>query len=221
MTLTSSIARPSVEAWAALPRRTRSRREGTIAWLIGVLTTASAFIAERGWETLDDPAWSGAYRVIDMFGLASIGLAIGFSIFGVLLRRYALLAAPLVLTAAAIPHTMEGYTSASLWWLGVAVAVVWALVSAARSWHQLRSIRRLALDSLTGRTTVVGPDALRARHRAMRLGLLRLLLFLAVACGCWALAYVMLPTELGRTYEELDEQSSSDLFAAGESRRAS
>lgn len=214
MALISAIARPSVEAWAALPRRARIRREGTLAWLIGVLTTASAFIADRGWETLDDPAWSGAYRVIDMFGLASIILALTFCVFGVLLRRHTLVAAPLVLSAAAIPHTMDGYASAPVWWLGVAVAALWAVVVAARSWHELRAVRHLAQVSLTGRTTVVGLNAVRAGNRVFRRGLLRLLLFLAAACGSWALAFWILPTELGRTYEELGEQSTSSFFAA-------
>lgn len=215
--LISSIARPSVEAWAALPRRARIRREGTLAWLIGMMTTAFAFIADRGWETLDDPAWSGDYRVIDMFGLAGITLAMIFSVFGLLLRSYAVVVAPLVLAAAAIPHTTDGYSSASLWWLGVTLAILWAVIVAARSSQQLRALRRLAQASLTGRTTAVGLNAIRARNRVFRRGLLRLLLVLAVACGAWALAYVILPTELGRTYEELDEQSSSSFLAAAAS----
>lgn len=212
--LTSAIVRPSVEAWAALPRRAHVRREGTFAWLIGVLTTAGAFIVDRGWETLDDPAWAGAYRAIDMFGMASILLALSFSVVGFLLRRYALVAAPLVLLAAAIPHTLDGYASAVVWWLGAAAAALWAVSAAARPWHQLRAVCRLAQASLTGRTTAVGPNAVRAGNRALLRGLLRLPLFLAAACGGWALAFGVLPTELGHTYEELGEASSSSFFAA-------
>jgi hypothetical protein len=214
MTLTSTIVRPSVEAWAALPRRARVRREGTFAWLIGVLTTAAAFITDRGWETLDDPSWTGAYRAIDMFGLASILLAVSFSVFGVLIRRYALVATPLVLCAAAIPHTVDAYASAPVWWLGTAAASLWAVIVAARSWHQLRAVRRLARESVTVRTSVVGLNAVRAGNRMLRRGLLRLLLFLAAACGAWALAFGVLPAELGRTYEELGEESSSSFLAA-------
>jgi hypothetical protein len=212
--LTSAIVRPRVEAWDALPRRVRVRREGTFAWLIGVLTTAGAFIADRGWETLDDPAWAGAYRIIDMFGLASILLAVSFSVFGFLLRRYALVAAPLVLSAAAIPHTLDRYASAAVWWFGAAAAALWAVIAAVRSWQQLRAVWRLAQASLTGRTTAVGPNAVRAGNLAFRRGLLRFLLFLAAACSGWALAFGVLPTELGRTYEELGEESSSSFFAA-------
>ncbi|MFC9419881.1 hypothetical protein, partial [Bacillus mobilis] len=159
-------------------------------------------------------AWTGAYRVIDMFGMASIALALGFSVFGVLLRRYAPLAAPLVLLAAAIPHTLDGYASAAVWWLGTAVAVLWAVSVAARLWHQLRAVRRLAQASITGRTTMVGPNAVRAVNRSFRRGLLRLLLLLTVACGGWAMAVGVLPSELGRTYAELGEQSASNVFAA-------
>jgi len=212
--LAGTIVRPSVEAWAALPRRARVRREGTFAWLIGVLKTAGAFIADRGWESLDDPAWAGAYRVIDMFGLASILLAVVFSVFGCLLGRHALVAAPLVLSAAAIPHTLDGYASAAVWWLGAAVAALWAVIAAARSWHQLRAVWRLAQASLTGRTTAVGPNAVRSGNRAFGRGLLRLLLFLGAAYAGWALAFGVLPAELGRTYEELGEESSSSFFAA-------
>jgi hypothetical protein len=81
-----------------LPKRTGARRESLAAWLIGELTTAGAFITDRGWETLDDPAWTGAYRIIDMFGMAGILLAVLFCLFGLLLRRYVLVAAPLVLS---------------------------------------------------------------------------------------------------------------------------
>jgi hypothetical protein len=179
-----------------------------------VLTTAGAFIADRGWETLDEPAWTGAYRVIDMFGLASIFLALSFSVFGFLLRRYALVVAPLVLLVAAIPHTLDGYASAAVWWLGAALAALWALIAAGRSWRQLDAVRRLAQASHTGRTTAVGPNAIRAGNRVLRRGLLRLMLFLAAACAGWALALGVLPADLSRTYEELGEESSSGVFAA-------
>ena len=171
-------------------------------------------IRDSGWESLDDPAWAGAYRVIDMFGLASILLAVVFSVFGCLLGRHALVAAPLVLSAAAIPHTLDGYASAAVWWLGAAVAALWAVIAAARSWHQLRAVWRLAQASLTGRTTAVGPNAVRSGNRAFGRGLLRLLLFLGAAYAGWALAFGVLPAELGRTYEELGEESSSSFFAA-------
>ncbi|KRE78731.1 hypothetical protein [Arthrobacter sp. Soil763] len=214
MAVTSAVVRPGVEAWQALSRRTRGRRDGMFAWLIGVLTTAGAFITDRGWETLDDPGWSGAYRIIDMFGLASILLALSFSVVGSLLRTHALVAAPLVLLAAAVPHSMDGYRSGAVWWLGAAAAALWAVIAAVRAWHRLCAVQRLAQASSTGRTTTVGPNAVRARKRALWPGLLMLLLFLATACGGWALAFGTLPAELGRTYEELGEESSSNMFAA-------
>lgn len=217
MAAASAVVRPGVEAWEALPRQARARRDGMFAWLIGVLTTAGAFIADRGWETLDDPAWTGAYRVVDMFGLASILLALSFSVFGSLLRSHALVAAPLVLSAAAVPHSMDGYPSGAVWWLGAAAAALWAVIAAARAWHRLRAVQRLAQASLTGRTTEVGTNAVRAGNRALRRGLVMLLLLLAAACGGWALAFGTLPAELGRTYEELGEESSSNFFAAAAS----
>jgi hypothetical protein len=199
-------------AWATLPRA-HVRREGVVAWLIGVLTTAGPFIADRSWESLDDPAWAGAFRVIDMCGIASIGLAVGFCVFGILLRRLALMAAPLVLLAAAIPPTLGGYSSAVLWWLGAAVATLWTVTAAARSWHQVDAVRRLAQISLTGRTLAIGPNAIRAGNREIRRGLFRLLLFLAAACIGWVIALGMLPGELGRTYEDLGRESPSSGFA--------
>lgn len=214
MSLTSTVIRPDIEAWAALPRGARARRDGLSAWLIGVLTTAGAFIADRGWETLDNPAWTGAYRVIDMFGMASILLAVVFCVFGFLLHRYALVAAPLVLSAAAIPHTLDGYASAALWWLGAVVAAVPALSAAGESWRQVRAVRRLAQASLTARTAAIGPNAVRAVRRVLRHGLLRILLFLSLACAGWTLALGALPGELGRTSEELGDASASSTFAA-------
>jgi hypothetical protein len=179
-----------------------------------VLTTAGAFIADRGWETLDDPAWTGAYRIIDMYGMASILLAVVFCLCGLLLRRYALVAAPLVLSAAAVPHTLDGYASAPVWWLGTALATVPAVIAAGESWCQVRAVQRLARKSRTARTASIGPNAVRATNRVLRHGLVKALLFLAAACAGWALAFGALPGELGRTSEELGEASASSAFAA-------
>lgn len=214
MALTSAVVRPDAEAWTALPRRARTRREALFAWLLGVLTTAGAFIADRGWETLDDPAWTGAYRITDMYGMASILLAVVFCLFGLLLRRYALVATPLVLSAAAVPHTLDGYASAPVWWLGTALATVPAVMAAAESWRQVRAVQRLAQKSRTARTATIGPNAVRATNRVLRHGLLTTLLFLAAASAGWALAFGALPGELGRTSEELGEASASSTFAA-------
>jgi hypothetical protein len=212
--LNSAVVRPDAEAWTALPKRAGARREALFAWLLGVLTTAGAFIADRGWETLDDPAWTGAYRIIDMYGMASILLAVVFSLVGLLLRRYALVAAPLVLSAAAVPHSLDGYASAPVWGFGAALATVPAVMAAAESWRQMRAVQRLAQKSLTARTASIGPNAVQAANRVLRHGLLKTLLFLAAACAGWALALGALPGELGRTSEELGEASASSAFAA-------
>lgn len=182
--------------------------------MIGLITTAAAFITDRAWESMDGPAWTGAYRVIDMFGLAGILLALGFSVFGALLGRNALVAAPLVLSAAAIPHTLDGYASSSVWWLGAMTAAIWALVAAGRSWRRLMWARSLAGAYRSERTATVGANAVLARKRAVRNGFLRVLLFLVLAGGAGVATLAVLPMELGRTYEEMEEQDLSSFLAA-------
>lgn len=52
-----------------------------------------------------------------MMGIAGVLLAVAFSVFGWMLGRKAVVAAPLVLAFAAVPHTLDGYASAPVWWL--------------------------------------------------------------------------------------------------------
>ncbi|MDQ0617793.1 hypothetical protein [Arthrobacter globiformis] len=214
MTLSSAIVRPETRAWAALPKRISSRRLTILGWLTGLLGTAAALIADRGWESFDEPSWYGAFRFIDMMGIASILLASAFCVLGWMLGRYAVVAAPLVLGFAAVPHTLDRYASAPVWWLGSAAGAVLALAVASRSWRELRAVRALAQSSATGRTATVGSDALKASKRALRRGLIRALVFVATAGAGWVVALAALPTELGRTYEEMAEKTSSSAFAA-------
>ncbi|TSE15724.1 hypothetical protein B1A87_007255 [Arthrobacter sp. KBS0703] len=117
MTVTCAVVRPGADAWAVLPKPFSSRRQRILGWLTGLLGTGSAFVTDRGWESLDDPGWFGAFRFIDMMGIAGVLLAVAFSVFGWMLGRKAVVAAPLVLAFAAVPHTLDGYASAPVWWL--------------------------------------------------------------------------------------------------------
>ncbi|MGN7252642.1 hypothetical protein [Arthrobacter sp. SAFR-014] len=213
MTLSCAIVRPETRAWAALPERIPSRRLRFLGWLTGLFGTAAAFIADRGWESFGDPSWYGAFRFIDMMGIASILLASGFCVLGWMLGRYAVVAAPLVLGFAAVPHTLDGYASGPVWWLGSAAGAALALAVASRSWRELRAVRTLA-QSITGRTVAVGANALKASKRALLRGLIPALVFVITASAGWAVAFAALPTELGRTYEEMARESSASAFAA-------
>jgi hypothetical protein len=212
--IASDIVRPDVQAWAALPKAMPARRQRLLGWLTGLLGTASAFIADRGWESMDDPSWYGAFRPIDMFGSASILLAIAFCLAGWMLGRYAVVAAPLVLAFAAVPHTLDGYASAPVWWLWAAAGAVLAVVVAGRSWREVRAARALARSSATGRSVTVGRNAVRGCRRVLRRGRIKALVMVAAACAAWVAAFAVLPSELGRTYEELGQESASSMFAA-------
>jgi hypothetical protein len=208
-----AVVHPDVQAWADLPRRVSTRRQTIIAWLIALVTTAGAFVADRGWETLDDDAWEGAYRTLDMFGLASILLAGLFAVGGWGLRRHAVAAAPLVLAFAAIPHTLDGYASAGAWWAGFTVSALWAVSQARVSLQQLRAVSAVARVSNSQRTAELGPHAAESVKQALRRRLAGALLFTAVAAAAWFAAFAVLPSEIGRTYQEAGEESLSDLLA--------
>ncbi|MFC9420014.1 hypothetical protein, partial [Bacillus mobilis] len=204
----------SSAAWVALPKRIPSRWQRLAGWLTGLLGTAGAFVADRGWESTDDPSWYGPFRLIDMFGGASILLATAFCLAGWMLGRGAIVAAPIVLTFAAVPHTLDGYTSAPVWWCAAAVGAVLAAGVASRSWRELRAVRSLAQASATGRTATVGPTAVQASRRVLRRGLISMLVPFATAGAGWAAAFAVLPAELGLTYEQAGQESGSTMFTA-------
>lgn len=60
----------------------------------------------------------------------------------------------------------------------------------------------------------MGANALKASKRALRGGLIKAFVFVAAASAGWAVAFAALPAELGRTYGEMAEESSSSAFAA-------
>ncbi|MFP3462985.1 hypothetical protein R5O87_19300 [Arthrobacter globiformis] len=212
--ITSDMVRPDAQAWAALPKPMSTRRQRLLGWLTGLLGTASAFIADRGWEAMDDPSWYGAFRLIDMIGSASILLASAFCLAGWMLGRYAVVAAPLVLAFAAVPHALDGYTSAPVWWLWAAAGAVLAAVVAGQSWREVRAVRAVARSSATGLSITVGRNAVLASKRVVRRGRIKALVMVVAACAGWVVAFSVLPSELGRTYEEMGQESSSGMFAA-------
>ncbi|GAA3696946.1 hypothetical protein GCM10023081_37390 [Arthrobacter ginkgonis] len=214
MSGTWALVLPDANEWRALPRRTPAWRQMLVAWLIGAVTTGAAFVGDRAWETLDDDAWEGQFRLIDMLGLSGLYLAVAFTFGGWLLRRVAAVAAPLVLGYAAVPHTLDGYASAPVWWIGAAAAALWALLQAVVSVRQVRAVRALAGRSGTGRTTNLGAATLSAVSGAVRRSVYWALGLSAAAVVGWIAAYAVLATELGRTYEELGDSSCSDVLAA-------
>lgn len=206
---------PGTGEWRALPVRLPTWRRMVGAWAIGVLTTVGAFVADRGWETLDADAWAGPFRVTDMLGLSGLFLSTAFTLGGWALGGRAVIAAPLVLAYAAVPHTVDHYASAWVWWGGAAAAVVWAFVQAGASVQQLRAVRALARRSDTGRTAELDESSLETIRKARRSGLYWAWGLSGVAAlGC-AVTAAVLVTELGRTAEELGDASVSDVLATG------
>lgn len=185
------------------------------AWAIGALTTVGAFVADRGWETVDAEAWEGPFRVTDMLGLSGLFLSMTFALGGWVLGGRAVIVAPLVLAYTAVPHTVDHYASAWVWWGGVGAATLWAFTQAGTSVRQLRAVRALARRSDTGRTAELDEASLAVVRKAGRRGLYWAWGLSGVAAlGC-AVTAAVLATELGRTADELDSASVSDVLATG------
>lgn len=206
------LVRPEAEAWRAVPVRPSSRRQMLVAWLTGVATTAAAFVADRGWTTLDEDPWEGRFRLTDMLGLSGLFLSAAFVFGGWTLGRRVVLAAPLVLAYAAVPHSMDGYASAPVWWLGALIAGLWALAQVGPSIRQLRAVRALAHRSDTGQSAALGASSLAAVRAAARRGLPWAAGLTAAAAAGWTTALIVLDGELGLTYEEAGD-SFSDVLA--------
>ncbi|QCU79145.1 hypothetical protein E7744_14155 [Citricoccus sp. SGAir0253] len=206
---------PDAEEWASLPVRLAGWRRASVAWLIAVATTGGAFIADRGWETPDVEAWEGPFRVVDMLGLSAMFLSMAFALGGWVLGGRAVVAAPLVLAYAAVPHAVDHYDSAWVWWTGAGAAALWACVQAATSARQLGAVRALARRSATGRTAEL-EDGARATMGAAGRGSLYWAAGLSgVAAVGWAATVGVLDGELGRTATELEGGSFSDVLATG------
>lgn len=210
-----TVLRPAPEAWNALPQRQSKRRQNLVAVSLALLTTVVAFIADRGWETFDEDAFEGAYRAVDMYGLASLTLAIAFSLAGWSIGRLAVPIAPLVLASAAVPHTLDGYASAPLWWAGAALGVLWFLFNVRDSVRQLIQVRSLAQTSQTGETVKITRSTQATIRKIMLKSSLFALGFSVLAALAWIFTYMIFADEQGLTYQELQEESISDFFAAG------
>jgi hypothetical protein len=183
--------------------------------LIVVLTVAGSFIADRAWETLNDDAWTGAYRAVDLFGLVSLGVAGIFVLTGWALHRHAIIAAPLVLSLAAVPHTIEGYDSAAVFWAGTILAGGWAVRAFLASTRHLHLVARLARSARTDRTVVVGAFALGSVRAAHRSRVRRTAIASGAAVLAWLVTAVFFFLEVGYTFAELDYSSLSDVIGTG------
>lgn len=209
-----SVVRPELNEWSELPLRPASVRQMVVACLICFGTTAVAFIADRGWESFEQDAWTGSYRIIDMWGLSALLIATVFSVIGWAFGRFAVAMVPLILVYAAVPHSIDGYASAPFWWAGALLATAWLLVQASNSVRQVRAVRKLAarLDKVS--TMPAGPNAGAALRRHTRRSAYWALGLSLVAGLGWMATFLVLPGELGRTYAELGESPCSDFFAA-------
>lgn len=211
------VLEPSAQQWAAVPLRAPAKPVRLVAWLIGLLTTAVAFVLDRGWEGFDDdsvPAWDGPYRMIDMFGLAGIGLAIVFGLAGWATGRFAVVLSPAVLLAAAFPHALDGYSVTSVWWTGAAVALGWLGYSVFDGIRQLRAVHSLAASCATSSELRLSKDAaqlpLRSSFRdwlwALGLGL--------AAVVAWVWTFQAFTNEKGQIWEQVGDSLISDLLAS-------
>ncbi|WP_434995130.1 hypothetical protein [Arthrobacter sp. Ld5] len=215
VTAVVDVIRPDAGAWADVPLRGRARWAGVVPWLIVVLTVAGSFIADRAWETLDDDAWTGAYRAVDLFGLLSLSVAGIFVLIGWALHRRAIIAAPLVLCLAAVPHTIEGYDSAVVFWAGVALLGVWAARALLASARHLRLIGEIAGFARTNRPLLLGALALESVRGARKSRVRRAVITSGGAVLAWLATTIVFFFELGYTYAELDYVSVSDVIGTG------
>ncbi|MFC5130398.1 hypothetical protein [Paeniglutamicibacter kerguelensis] len=140
-------------------------------------------------------------------------MAVLFSIGGWSFGRLSVGMAPLVLAYAAIPHTLDGYASAPIWWAGTIAATLWFLFQVVFSVRQLRAVRTLAKRSSTGLTAEVGPAASAALRSIARESIFWATGLSIAATIAGIATFGVLSTELGHTYEELEGGSFSDYLA--------
>lgn len=211
-----SVTRPDAGSWRQLPRRWSGARATTVAWLINLLVLVLAFVADRGWEDLDDAtsSWDGPYGVLDVYGLAGTYLVVAGAAFVWTLGRNAVTMVPLVLASLAFPLTLDGDPVAGYFWAGTVVALGWSGWNALNSWRQLESVRTVGRAGLTGETVHVGPAAQGAVRRSTRRRWWILWAAVLLSVASWAGMLAVLPDELGLPASELEESSLSDLLAA-------
>ncbi|GAB3555706.1 hypothetical protein GCM10027404_32920 [Arthrobacter tumbae] len=208
------VIRPQAEAWAALRLPRSGWKHGVVAWLIAVITTGIAYVVDRGWEDLEDDLWVGPYDALDMFDLASAGLLGGFVAIGWFLGRRGLTITPLVLLIVAISFGREGEPAATaVWWVGTALAGLWAFSYAAGALRSLAQVRSLARASLTERETLIGPNAKNAVTRFFRRRAFLLLSLAALTATAWTITILLFSSERGRQFEGPDGDIVSDLIA--------
>ncbi|QRQ79399.1 hypothetical protein [Glutamicibacter protophormiae] len=205
---------PSEAQWAEIPRRLPRPVAHRISWLLALLTTAGIFLGFRHWADLEGDAWAGGYRLLDVLGLASIGLMVFFSLGGWYLHRFNMGLSPLLLGLAATAHTLDSSPEAPFWWAGTLLAGFWLLVDFLFLLRQTLQVRSLARSLPPGSELI--PE--RSSRTKLLLG--------TVAEGLWALGAGLLAAglwwwtlqifaeEQGRTAIELEQASESDLWAA-------
>ncbi|PQZ93640.1 hypothetical protein CQ018_08225 [Arthrobacter sp. MYb227] len=212
---TYTFVRPSAEAWQGLPRRQTKLRQNVVAVSIALLTTIAAFVVDRGWATFDEDAFLGPYRTIDMYGLAGLYLAVAFSLGGWAMGRLAVPTAPLVLACAAVPHMLDGYASAPFWWAGAILASLWFAIQLRDSVREVLVVSALAHACATAETAIISASAQSTIRRILLKSTLPALISSIAAVASWVFTYMSFADEQGLTYQELQEESVSDFFAAG------
>lgn len=150
-----------------------------------------------------------------MLGMAGTQIALGFALFGWAFGRRSVTAAPLVLLFAAVPYTLDEYASTPVWWFGFAVACLWAILQIGGSFRQLNAVAALANSAQTGKTLEIGPNTGKSIQRILRRRTKRALTITGLAAVAWAAALSVLPFEMGRTYQEMDQDLFSPWITAG------
>lgn len=204
---------PSGAEWAAVTRRPPRALAQRISWLLVLLTTAGIFVGFQHWNDPDAEAWDGGFQLLDVLGLASIGLVVIFSLAGWYLHQFNLGLAPLLLGIAAVAHTLDSSPEAVFWWAGTLLAALWLLFDFTLLARQTLQVRALARSLPAG--TGLAPE--RGARTKLLLGSAAEGLWGLgaglLAAGLWWWTLRIFAAEEGLTAAALDQASESDLWA--------
>ncbi|GAA1409119.1 hypothetical protein AUR04nite_23120 [Glutamicibacter uratoxydans] len=185
------------------------------SWLVVLATAVAIFFSFNHFEDFDAPVFDGLYRRIDMFGLASIGLVVLFCAAGWLVRGFNTALAPILLGIAAATHFIDGSPEAVFWTAGAAAASIPLLIDSVLLTAQIRYLRRLARNSAAGQDLKLDGDAAAALRGMMGFNLFWAFVSLAAAGALYWFAGKVFADEAGRSAQELEDQSFSDVVMAG------
>lgn len=206
------VAAPTAEQWGRIPVRFSIPLTMVPSAVLLVATVAGAFIADRGWESEEEPLFPGVFNVGELVQGGSLYVALVL-VFGVwMLARFAVLAVPLALTSVAIVTTTFHVSTPWVWWAGAGLTLVWQVVCVIRSVVQVRSTAQLARDSRTSEVITLKPQLQEKLAKIQRSSINWAFGLAIVAVLLWTAVKLVYGLEEGRTAQEMGDWSWSAIL---------